>query len=116
MSVSINDLQPKKFKIEIKGVELEVEPLNLSQMLIVASAGKIFQAESPTKQQIINAGNDMQEILDEVIPELKGKKLDGQTTLDLIGKIMNSVEPDDNKELNERGVKFDVDPKAGKIG
>jgi hypothetical protein len=29
---------------------------------------------------------------------------------------MNSVEPDDNKELNERGVKFDVDPKAEKIG
>lgn len=116
MSVSIDDLQPKKFKIEIKGVELEVEPLNLSQMLIVANAGKVFQAENPAKEQIISAGRDMQEILDEVIPELKGKKLSGQTTLDLIGKIMNSVEPDDNKELNERGVKFDVDPKAGKIG
>lgn len=116
MSVSIDDLQPKKFKIEIKGVELEVEPLNLSQMLIVANAGKVFQADAPTKAQIVEAGKDIQEIIDTIIPELKGKKLDGQTTLDLIGKIMNSVEPDDNKELNERGVKFDVDPKAEKIG
>lgn len=116
MSVSIDDLQPKKFKIEIKGVELEVEPLNLSQMLIVANAGKVFQADAPTKVQIVEAGKDIQEIIDTIIPELKGKKLDGQTTLDLIGKIMNSVEPDDNKELNERGVKFDVDPKAEKIG
>lgn len=111
--MSIEDLQPKSFTVNIKGVELTCKPLRLSHTLIVAKIGDVFQnLNIIDKEQIKQAEKDMDEVVAELIPELKDIQLDMQSTIDLITQMMEQVEPSDNKELNAKGVKFNTDPKA----
>lgn len=113
MGMSIEDLQPKSFTVNIKGVELTCKPLRLSHTLIVAKIGDVFQnLNLIDKEQIKQAEKDMDEVVAELIPELKDIQLDMQSTIDLITQMMEQVEPSDNKELNAKGVKFNTDPKA----
>lgn len=113
MSVSIDDLQPKPFKVTIKGLELECKPPRLSHTLTLAKLGNIFQnTDKASKQDIVQAETDLDEVIGELIPELKGVNLDMSSTLDLVSQIMENIQPSDNKELEEKGVSFDTDPKA----
>lgn len=114
MSVSIEDLKPKSFTITVKGVELECQPLRLSDALIISKVGKVF--ENPTdvsNEKIAEAEQDMDNVISKLIPELKDVQLDMGSTLEVITQLMSNVEPTDNKELREKGVTFG-DPKAKK--
>ena len=112
MSVTIEDLKPKPFTVNIKGLELQCKPLRLSHALIVAKVGNIFQDSKASKQEIKQAEVDIDEVIVDLIPELKGIQLDMNLTIELIQQLMEHVEPADNKELKNKGVAFDTDPKA----
>ncbi len=113
MGLTIEDLKPKNFKVKIKGVELDCKPLRMSHTLIVSKIGEIFQnINISTKKEIKQAEVDMDEVIAELIPELDGVKLDMESVLELITSMMESIQPSDNKELKEKGVAFDTDPKA----
>lgn len=117
MSVSLSDIQPKPFIINIKGVELSCNPLRLSHALILTKIGNVFQnTDDATKETIKQAEQDMDEVIAELIPELQGTQLDVGSIMEVIAQMMDTIEPSDNKELREKGVKFDSDPKAQKIG
>lgn len=117
MSITINDLSPKPFKVNIKGLELTSQPLRLSHALVLTKIGNIFQnIEGAKKAEITQAEKDLDEVIGELIPELKDVKLDMATTLSLIEQLMSTIEPDDNKELKEKGVSFNSDLKAQTTG
>jgi hypothetical protein len=117
MSITINDLSPKPFKVNVKGLELTSQPLRLSHALVLTKIGNIFQnIEGAKKAEITQAEKDLDEVIGELIPELKDIKLDMATTLSLIEQLMSTIEPDDNKELKEKGVSFNSDLKAQTTG
>lgn len=114
---TIDDLQPKNFSIEIRGVVLECKPLRLSHALSLNKLGEIFK--NPTemsKAKVSQAEQELDEVIGELIPDLKGKQLDLQTTLELLTKLIETISPDDNKELSAAGVEMNADPKAERIG
>lgn len=111
---SIEDLRPKKFTITIRGVELQCSPLRMSHALIVAKIGEIFVDPKAAKAaDIKQAQKDLDEIIGELIPDLKDIELNMDDTLQLITQLTDSNQPTDNQYLKEAGVKFD-DPKAQK--
>ena len=117
MSLTIEDLKPKKFKITIKGVEVECKPLRLSHALTISQIGEVFNNSKKTSTiELKKCEEDMDNIIGELIPELKDIELDVASILDVITQMMGTIQPTDNKYLNENEVSFDSDPKAEKIG
>lgn len=117
MSLTVEDLKPKSFTVTVKGVELQCKPLRLSHALTVAKIGNVFQeSATASAEQISQAEKDMDAVIAELIPELKGIELDVGAVLELIEQMMKQIQPADNKELTDKGVSFGTDPKAGKIG
>jgi len=124
MSVTVADLQPKPFKVSIKvkgtdeKVEVDCSPLRLSHALQVSKIGNIFNdSANTTPQQLKQAEEDMDVVIAELMPELKGIKLDIGAIMEVIEQLMASVQPSDNKELREKGVNLEgSDPKTSKTG
>lgn len=113
MGVTVEDLKPKNFKVTVKGVELESKPLRVSHALVIAKIGNVFQdSKNASREDIKQAEADMDYVIGELIPELADVELDMTATMQLIEQLMEHVEPSDNAELKEKGVKFDSDPKA----
>lgn len=113
MSVTLDDLRPKEFNITVKGVELTSKPLRLSHALIVAKLGKVFESpDNASTEQIKQAQADIDGLIGELIPELEGVELDMSSTMELVTQLMNHVQPSDNKELQDKGVSMDTDPKV----
>lgn len=113
MSLTIDDLKPKNFKVVVKGVELESRPLRLSHALSIAKIGNVFQdTKNATRDEIKQAEVEMDDVVSELIPELAGVQLDMGATMQLIEQLMEHIEPADNKELKDKGVKFSSDPKV----
>lgn len=117
MSLTIEDLKPKNFKITIKGVELDCKPLRLSDALVISKLGDIFQnAKTASREDIEQSEKDMDAVIAKLIPDLTGVELDISSILEVLSQLMDHVEPADNKELKEKGVSFDNDPKAERTG
>lgn len=117
MALTIDDLRPKDFKINIKGVEVDCKPPRLSHTLVLSKVGEIFKnIQTASKEDIVKAEQDFDWVVSELIPELGDIKLDIHSVIDVITQLMSQIEPDENIELQEKGVKFDSDPKAEKIG
>ena len=117
MALTIQDLQPKDFKITVKDVEVTCKPPRLSHTLVISKVGQIFQnIEKASREQVVQAQNDFDWVIKDLIPELDGIQLDMQGIIDVITGIMNQIQPEETKELEEKGVSFDTDPKAEKIG
>lgn len=116
MALSIDDLKPKKFKITLDGVELLCSPLRLSHALIVAKIGDVLQnPKEKTIEEIKQAEKDMDDVICELIPELKGIELDVNSIMSVVMQMTNSNNPSENQELQDKGVSFDSeDPKAPK--
>lgn len=112
MSTTIDDLRPRPFEVIVRGVKLLCQPPRLSHAMTIARAGNVLQDDKAGKDRIKQAEADIDEVIGELIPELKGVGLDMNVTMELIGAMMDSVKPDDNKELEAAGVKIDADPKA----
>jgi len=117
MSLSIDDLRPKNFTITVKGVELECLPLKLSHTLTIASIGNVFENISGmTYESSKKLDTDIRRLIDEVIPSLQDKEIDGMTMMDIITKIGEGSMPSDVEFLDKNGVELNVDPKAEKAG
>lgn len=117
MALNITDLQPKSFEVTIKGQTTECKPPRLSHIFILSKVGNLFQdPAASTASEVKQAEKDLDGVFEELIPELKGVTLEMQAVLDLITQIMNNVNPSENKELDEQGVKIDSDPKAERTG
>jgi hypothetical protein len=117
MALSIDDLIVKDTIIDVEGVKLNCKPPKMSHLLVLNKIGEGFKNISNlSREEIISLENDFEWVINDLIPELSGKVLQIQVMLDVITQIMEQVEPEENKELAEKGVKFDTDPKAEKIG
>jgi hypothetical protein len=117
MALTINDLKPQDKTITVRGVEMTCKPLRLSHALILTQIGEIFQNAKDAKvEDIKKAEKNIDDVVTDLIPELAGVQLDISITMDLITQLVTMIEPSDNKELHDKGVKFDSDPKAETIG
>lgn len=113
MSVEISDLIPKPIKINIRGHELESKPLRLSHALTLVKVGNVLQnAEKATVEEINQAEADLDKVIGDLIPELSGQQLDMNVIVELVNKLLEHIEPAENKELREKGVKLNTDPKV----
>lgn len=113
MSVSVNDLQPKSFKIKVNDVELTSKPIKLKHALILAKVGNVFEnASSASNKDIESASDSIEEVLAELIPELKDIDLDMTITMEIMTKLLEHINPDDNQELIENKVSMNTDPKV----
>jgi hypothetical protein len=116
MSITINDLKPKNFKINIRGLELECKPLKLSHHLEIAAAGDVLRNPNGfTKDQRGQTSSEIATVIKELIPSLDFE-ISGTDTLNVINQLMDSTTPSDNKFLESNGVKLDDSPKAEKAG
>jgi hypothetical protein len=79
----------------------------------MAKVGNVF--ENPAKadtSSIEQAQKDMSGVINSLIPDIDFEP-DMNVMIDILGKLMNQITPDDNKELEEKGVKIgNTDPKA----
>lgn len=117
MSIALNDLQPKPIEVKVKGVELTSKPLRLKHALILAKIGSVFEnASKATVAEIEKAQTDVDAVFTELIPELKGIDLDMSSTMELLTQLMERIEPEENEQLKESGVKIDTDPKVQGTG
>lgn len=117
MALTIEDLKPKSFTVNIRGVEVSCKTPRLSHILVISKVGESFQNISDLKrEQIQEAEKDFDWVVAELMPELKDVELDMQSVIDVITQIMEKIQPEESKELSDKGVKFDTDPKAEKIG
>jgi len=117
MGLTLEDLKPKNFTIKIEDIELTCSPLRLSHVLEITKIGKVM--ESPrdfSKNEILQAEKDMDALLAELVPELKDVALSVGHIMSIIEQVMETIEPSDNKELKEKGVDLNGDPKAKMIG
>lgn len=115
MALKISDLQPKPFTVKLGEQETECAPLKLRHIFILNKLGSVFQnPETATREQIEEAEADFNYVVADLIPELKDVNLPIDMMMDLITQMMETVNPTENKELAEKGVSFDTNPKAEK--
>lgn len=109
----INDLLPKEKTITVQGVELTVKPMRLRHALHLSKIADVFTNHEKYKAADIDEADKLiHEIVGELIPQLAGKELSFDLVGKLVGEMLNTVAPSDTRELDERGVKLDTDPKA----
>lgn len=109
---SLDDLRPKSFQVEVRGVKLNCKPLRLSHGLLVGKLGEAFQDTSKlTKQEIKQIQSDVDELVIELIPDLKDVELNMADTVELLSQLTDGIQPSDNEYLEKAGVNFN-DPKA----
>jgi len=108
MSLNIDELKPKAFKINLGGEETDCNPPKMSHLFMINKIGSVFKdPEKATKDQIFEADQYFTELISDLIPELKGADIDIQYKLDVLTQITEHITPADNKELVEKGVSFD---------
>lgn len=113
MSVTLDDLQPKQFKIKIKDTELTCNPPEMWHTMVLAKVGTLFQnIDKATQTEMRQAQIDLEEVIRELIPELNGIKLDTNTWLIIMQQIFDASQPNDDRELKEKGVRLNTDPKV----
>lgn len=117
MSINLDDLKPKPFKIKLKGHELTSQPIRLAHALTMMKLGPVLEAPTDyTNEKLKESANELQALFVELIPELEGIELDITLTSDLIQQLMDNIQPSDNQELKEQGVKVTSDPKVPRSG
>lgn len=113
MALTIDDLKPKSFKIHIKGVELTCKPARFSDALALAKIGNAFQEpDKLTSQDMKNLEAELDDIVVGLVPDLKDIPLDIDSMIEFIEQVMSHTSPAENKELADKGVNLNADPKA----
>lgn len=113
MGIAISDLMPKDFKVTVKGIELNCKPLRLSHALIVGKLSDVFSNPANyTANDIRQAEKDIDSVITDLIPELTGISLDIASFVELMPQLMNSTQPQDEKDLTSAGIELGTDPKV----
>jgi len=114
MSVNIEDLQPKSFKVSIKGQEVDCKPPKLSHLLLVTKLGKVFEnAQSANREQIVEAEKDFEFVIGELMPELDGLVMDPGMVTEVLTQIMEQVMPEETKALKEHNIEVNGESLKG---
>ena len=123
--MSANDLQPKQFRVKVKGNEFNCQPLRLSHRLIMGRIQPLFNAANDIAtgnkvelkaSEILELESDLDALIGSLVPELKNINLDIMDIADLLSQMMESMLPDDAKELKEAKVEASENPKEETIG
>lgn len=116
--LTIDDLKPKPFTINVKGVELECQPLRLAHALTIAKIGSVFsETAKASAQEIEQAARDLDAVVGQVIPALKDVALDASASIELITQLVATIEPAESSALKESGITFEnPDPKVQTAG
>lgn len=121
--MSALDLQPKQFKVKVKDTEFNCQPLRLSHRLIMGRIQPLFNAANDIASgnkvelkanEILELESDLDALIGSLIPELKNVNLDIMDIAELLSQMMESMLPEDAKELKEAKVEASEDPKEGK--
>jgi hypothetical protein len=113
MGTTISDLIQKDFTINVDGVDLSCKPLRISHALIVSKVGDVFQNPSKySAEEILQSEKDMDLVIGQLVPQLAGKQITINALTDIISQMMSSTQPNDDKYLQDNGVRFDSDPKV----
>lgn len=117
--MSASDLQPKRFKIKIQANEYWCNPPRLSHRLIIGRIQPLFQAADDmskgiqtevTAEQMLQYEKDLDTMIQDLVPELKGISLDILDIAEIITQLMESMLPQESKELKD--AKVEIDPKV----
>jgi hypothetical protein len=85
--------------------------------MIVSKIGTIFNdPASATKQQIKQAEADLDELIAELIPDLKDIQLDVSSITEAISGMMQGIQPTEQQELEEHNIEFDSEKKVERDG
>lgn len=117
--MSINDLQPKPFKIKIKDNEFNCKPIRMSHRLIMAKITPLFKAMEDvangkevelSSKQMIELEKELDVLIGDLIPQLSNITLEIEDIASVFEQIMDSTLPEDVKEMKD--AKVQTNPKA----
>lgn len=115
-----NDLQPKQLKITIQGKEYNCKPPRLSHRLIIGRIQPLFKAAEDmangkqtevSAEDMIQYENDLDTMIQDLMPELKGVTLDITNIIEIISQLLEAMLPAESKELKDAKVEVN-DPKV----
>lgn len=121
MSVTANDLQPKQYKITVQGKDYIGKPLRMSHRLILTRLTpffKQFENASTGKEinlnatQLLEFENEIDVFIQDILPSLSGVTLSFEDISEILVQVMNSIMPEESKQLAEAKVEVQTDLKA----
>lgn len=121
--MTIDDLQPKGFKIKIRDTEYDCKPLRLSHKLILDKLKPFFQdIENAANEKelalsakdLISMESEIDVLIGDLIPTLSNITLGMEDLADILVQMINSVLPTEVQELKEAKVEVNSDPKVQK--
>jgi hypothetical protein len=115
--IDLDALTPQKAILKFQGNEITVDPPTVGAALKLAAAAQRMadlkdNAADIKPDELDSALDDIKEKIDVIIPELKGHELNMEQLLVVTRAISDMLIPKDAKELKERGISVDSDPKA----
>lgn len=113
--LDLDALVPPKAIVKFNGQEIEVQPPKTGDLLRLGSLGrKIEDIGTADDNQIDALVNQLTELVQRIIPELKGAALSTAQLLGLVNLIGKLATPPETKELESRGITKagSTDPKA----
>lgn len=112
--IDLDALQPKPVIIKFNGQEITLNPPKTGDILKLGeSAAKLQTISDKTPAEINTLIEEVTSAVYIIVPELTGQALNSQQLLALIKAISEMAIPPDAKELAQRGITVDGDPKAG---
>jgi hypothetical protein len=111
--IDLDALQPQPAIIKFKNKEITLNPPTTGDVLKLGEVAQKLQDIGELDADAVDA--TVQEVTNQVykiIPDLAGEVLSTAQLLTLIKAISDMAIPPDAKELQERGITVDTDPKA----
>lgn len=112
--LDLDALVPNKEKVKFKGKTIQVEPPSTEQIVRLMKVSSKFRGLESGDFESVEASDfdELANVLTEIIPELKEEKLNLSQVMGLVGVVMKMAMPGESEELDKKGIKVDIDPKA----
>lgn len=114
--LDLDTLSQDKKRVKISGKVIEFQPPALEDLIDLAKlGGKIQKFQGDTDVENVEEMSDVMDKLKvglvNIVPELKEFKLNLPQLMALIDLLVDSAQPNDQKELEKRGIALDGDQK-----
>lgn len=129
MAIEATDLQPKRFKVTVKGNGYWCNPPRMGHRIILMKVRPLFTAiadlaegkdTSVSSDKILEYQRDLDALFADLIPELQDVTLDEGDLVGVIDQLVTNSMPQEARELEEAKVKMggdeEADPKAETTG
>lgn len=108
-----SDIIPEQSELEVRGVKYKVKPQKLYHALMITKFGSTFENIAKlTAQQAKQLDNEVNQLINELIPELVSIELTPNEIMEVLSHIMLSSQPSEVKALDEEGIAVNESPKA----